>query len=165
MGMHTSLSSHHLTEDVVQRYRKVWWTSYVLDRQMSSLMGLPMAIRDEDISAALPVYANSQSKELVMELHVKLSKIIADILNSTPCLISLKLTTNICVAIYSSEGRKSNKFLASTKRALKSIAAVTSSLNQNFGIPDSGSVAGISRTAAYLQLLHHQVRKLKDLPL
>ena len=83
IGMHTSMSSRHLSDEELQRYRKVWWTSYVLDRQMSSLMGLPVTVRDEDITAGLPVYAQSPSKELVTKLHVNLSKIIADILNST----------------------------------------------------------------------------------
>ena len=62
------------------------------------------------------------------------------------------------IAVYSTEGRLAKKFVTSTKQALKSIASVTDLLKQHFELPDSQSVAGISRTSAYLHLLHHQVR-------
>lgn len=81
-GMHTKMSFRDLSESVVQRCRQVWWTVYMLDRQMSSLMGLPQAIRDEDISAPLPSSSKSPQKKIALELHVKLSRLIADILNS-----------------------------------------------------------------------------------
>ncbi len=61
-------------------------------------------------------------------------------------------------AVYSTEGRLARKFLTSTKQALKSIADVTNLLKQHFELPDYRSVAGVSRTSAYLHLLHHQVR-------
>ncbi len=76
------MSSLDLNEALVQRSRKVWWTVYMLDRQMSSLMGLPLAIRDEEVSALLPKFPNQSQKNAGLELHVKLSRVIADILNS-----------------------------------------------------------------------------------
>lgn len=144
-GMHTQMSSLDLNDSLVQRSRKVWWTVYMLDRQMSSLMGLPLAVRDEEVTALLPKFPNQSQQSAGLELHVKLSRVIADILNT----------------VYSTEGRLARKFLTSTKQALKSIADVTNLLKQHFELPDYRSVAGVSRTSAYLHLLHHQVR-LKD---
>jgi proline utilization trans-activator len=80
--MHTQMAHHGWSESRVQRCRKVWWTVYILDRQMSSLMGLPLAIRDEDVSAPLPVFPNQSQRNIGLELHVKLSKVTAKILNS-----------------------------------------------------------------------------------
>ena len=54
----------------------------MLDRQMSSLMGVPLAVRDEDVSAPLPTFPNQSQKSIGLELHVKLSRVIANILNS-----------------------------------------------------------------------------------
>lgn len=81
-GMHTSMQTQGLDENFVQRSRKVWWTVYVLDRQMSSLMGVPLAVRDEDINASLPTFSGSAQKASAMELHVKLSRVLSQILNS-----------------------------------------------------------------------------------
>ena len=82
--MHTDMQSQYVSGPIVQRCREIWWTVYVLDRQMSSLMGLPMAIRDEDISAGLPSFPSSPQKSKALEMHIKLSRVIAQILNSKP---------------------------------------------------------------------------------
>lgn len=80
--MHTRMASQELDETEVQRSRKVWWTAFMLDRQMSSLMGLPLAVRDEDVSAPLPAYPGQPQKAVAMDLHVQLSRVIANIFNS-----------------------------------------------------------------------------------
>lgn len=54
----------------------------MLDRQMSSLMGLPSAIRDEDISAGLPSYPDSTQKATALEIQIMLSQVLAQITNS-----------------------------------------------------------------------------------
>lgn len=81
-GMHTNMQDEGLDQNYVQRCRKVWWTVYILDRQMSSLMGVPLAVRDEDISASLPTCSGTLQQALALELNVKLSRIISQILTS-----------------------------------------------------------------------------------
>lgn len=147
-GMHTNMQVEGLTEQHVQRCRNVWWTVYVLDRQMSSLMGVPIAVKDDDISAYLPTFSGSLLKSQALELNVKLSGIIAQILNT----------------VYGLEGRLNRKFISSTKKALKEIASVTDQLKKSFDFPPNGS-SGISRIAAHLQLLHHQCVVLATRPL
>ncbi|RMZ77412.1 hypothetical protein DV738_g4369, partial [Chaetothyriales sp. CBS 135597] len=148
-GMHSPMSHHGWTRSAVQRCRKLWWTVYILDRQMSSLMGVPLSLRDEDITAPLPEFPNHSQRSIGLELHVKLSSLIAEILNT----------------VYSNEAHLAKNFISNTKQALKSIAAVTGLLRQHFELPDLRSVAGISRTSAYLHLLHHQCIVLTTRPL
>ncbi|KAH8672613.1 fungal-specific transcription factor domain-containing protein [Tricladium varicosporioides] len=148
-GMNTNMRAQGLEDKYVERCRKVWWTVYVLDRQMSSLMGVPLAIRDEDISASLPTFSGSPQKTLALEIHVKLSRVIAQILNT----------------VYGVDGRLNRRFMSSTKAALKSIASVTDQLMRSFELPSGESMAGISRLSAYLYLLHHQCVVLATRPL
>lgn len=53
-----------------------------MDRQMSSLMGVPMAIADESISAELPTFAGQPQRSTAMDIQIKLSRVLAQILNS-----------------------------------------------------------------------------------
>ncbi|KAL6241345.1 hypothetical protein RBB50_011818 [Rhinocladiella similis] len=139
-GMHTNMQDVGLDQEYVQRCRNVWWTVYILDRQMSSLMGVPVGLRDDDISASLPAFSMPSQKSLALELNVKLSGILSQIMNS----------------VYGTEGRLGRTFISSTRNALKAMAGVTDQLKKSFDLPASGSVSGISRLSAHLHLLHHQ---------
>ncbi|RDW76925.1 hypothetical protein BP6252_04978 [Coleophoma cylindrospora] len=149
LGMHTSMEKQGLGDHFVQRCRNSWWTVYVLDRQMSSLMGVPLGVQDDDVAAFLPTFPESRQRTLALEIHVKLSRIISQILTT----------------VYGRDGRLSRKYLNCTKTALKNIATVTDQLNQHFDIPVSTSMAGISRLSAYLHLLYHQCIVLTTRPL
>ncbi|THX16393.1 hypothetical protein D6D17_02751 [Aureobasidium pullulans] len=136
-GMHTDMQSQHIPEHHVRRCRNIFWTVYILDRQLSSLMGLPTSIRDEDISAELPYDPLKSQKAMALDIQVKLSRVIAKIANN----------------VYGPEGRLDVRYVANTKDALKDIASVTDQLHRSFDIMHD---AGVSRLAAYLHLLHHQ---------
>lgn len=64
--------------------------------------------------------------------------------------------------MYGLEGRLDRKFISSTKKVLKAIAGVTDQLKKSFDLPPSRSATGISRIAAHLHLLHHQVSICKE---
>jgi proline utilization trans-activator len=81
-GMHTDMPVADLGEPVVQRCRKIWWTVYILDRQMTSLMGLPQNIRDDDITCRLPNFPGSTQRTAALDMQIKLSRIYADISRS-----------------------------------------------------------------------------------
>jgi proline utilization trans-activator len=81
-GMHTDMPIADLGEPVVQRCRKIWWTIYILDRQMTSLMGLPQSIRDDDISCQLPDFAGSAQRTAALTMQIKLARIYAEIARS-----------------------------------------------------------------------------------
>ncbi|RFU34083.1 hypothetical protein B7463_g2248, partial [Scytalidium lignicola] len=148
-GMHTDMPIRHLGEALVQRCRKIWWTVYILDREMTSLMGLPQAINDNDVHAPLPTFLGSVQRTQTLNLQIKLSQIIADI-NST---------------IYGIDGRLNTQFLLSTKAALASMANLADELRHLLPMPLDKTISGVSRLTAYIHILYHQCIVLATRPL
>jgi proline utilization trans-activator len=148
-GMQTDMRNQGLDELHVERCLNVFWTVYILDRQMSSLMGVPLALKDSEISTPLPTFAGAPQKSMALQLHVRLSKTIAQILNT----------------VYGSEGRLTKRFIQSTKSSLKSIAEVTVQLRETFEELRGQNSGGVSRLAAHLDLLHHQCVVVTTRPL
>lgn len=106
-----------------------------------------MSIRDEDISTDLPKFPQAPMKEKALRLHIILSNLIAEVVNT----------------VYGIEGRLGPEYLVNTRNVLKKLAALTDNLNESFHIPMTGSLAGLSRLSAYLHLLHHQVSLIRAL--
>ncbi|POS75227.1 hypothetical protein DHEL01_v206381 [Diaporthe helianthi] len=150
-GMHTDMPVVHLGEPHVQRCRRIWWTVYILDRQMTSLMGLPQSIQDGDVHCRLPVYQGSPKRTASLDLHIKLARLIAEVNNT----------------VYGANGKPNKNFLLSTKAALEHIAVLASELTQTLPLRlDQGqSVDGVSRMSASLHLLYHQCIVLATRPL
>lgn len=78
-GMHTDMPLQHLGENLVERSRRCWWTAYVLDREMTSLMGLPQSIHDDDVSPQLPHFSGSSHRVAALTMQIRLSRSIASI--------------------------------------------------------------------------------------
>ncbi|KAL4880748.1 hypothetical protein BJY04DRAFT_207920 [Aspergillus karnatakaensis] len=149
-GMHTDMPVQHLGEAVVQRCRKIWWTIYVLDRQMTSLMGLPQSISDSQIHHQLPSFPGSPQKVVALGMQIRMCQIIAEI-NST---------------VYGTDGRLNRKFLLRTKAALASTTDLASDLQRSFDLQlDKSTISGVSRMSAHLHLLYHQCIVLATRPL
>ncbi|KAJ5514652.1 Transcription factor [Penicillium fimorum] len=146
-GMHTNMPVEELGHDMVQRSGKIWWTIYILDREMTSLMGLPQSINDRYVQTQLPTFADP-SETMSLGMHIKLSQIIAEV-NST---------------IYVANGRINRTFLLSTKSALANIAGLADELRESFPL-HLDPVKGVSRTSAYLHLQYHQCIILATRPL
>lgn len=91
-GIHTDIQSCHHSESVTERCREVWWTVYVLDCHLSSLMGVPPALAEQDISAQLPSFAGFSQKSLALSIHVRLAKTTTLILRSKCC-----VSPNFCI--------------------------------------------------------------------
>jgi hypothetical protein len=78
-GMHTNMPVEELSELVVQRCRKTWWTVCILDRQMTSLMGIPQSIRADEMTCQLPDFTGSPQRRAALEMQINLSNVYADI--------------------------------------------------------------------------------------
>ncbi|KAJ5263252.1 hypothetical protein N7478_010857 [Penicillium angulare] len=139
-GMHTQMPVEYLGEHLVQRCRKIWWTVYILDREMTSLMGLPQSLSDEHINTLLPSFTGSLQRTAGINMHIKLSRIIAEISGT----------------VYAIDGRLNRNFLIRTKSALASIAKLADELHTAFPLHLDQSSSGVSRISAYLNLLYHQ---------
>ena len=81
-GMHTDMPIADIGDVTVQRCRKIWWTVFILDRQMTSLMGIPQSMRDDEITCRLPTFPTSPQRAAALDMQIKLSRIYADIARS-----------------------------------------------------------------------------------
>lgn len=104
-GMHTKIHSQDMDSTRSERCHHVWWTIYILDRQISSLMGVPMGIPEEQIEAGLPTFPGQPQKSMGLEVQIKLSKVLAQVLHSLvdPSItiwIPILLTLNTCSCIW-----------------------------------------------------------------
>ncbi|KAK1720120.1 fungal-specific transcription factor domain-containing protein [Colletotrichum acutatum] len=81
-GLHREPLRNQLNDSEANRLRCVWWTLYILDRKMSSLMGAPNSIQDSDITVQLPRSDPVVHKYKALGIHVVLSQLLAKVLNS-----------------------------------------------------------------------------------
>lgn len=81
-GLNRDLDGHGQLRPDSHRLRSAWWTLYILDRKFSSLMGAPSSIQESDITVPLPDPQQSTQKATALDMHVKLSRLIARIINS-----------------------------------------------------------------------------------
>ena len=77
-GLHINMPTVQLGDRYVERCRRAWWTTYILDHEMTLLMGLPMAIRESDVTCPLPAFSGSKERVATMDMQVKLYKILAN---------------------------------------------------------------------------------------
>ncbi|OAG42695.1 hypothetical protein AYO21_02978 [Fonsecaea monophora] len=117
-GLHSDMKSQYISTSLVQRCRKLWWTVYILDQQMSALMGAPAAVAEESIAAPLPDFPKSPQRLAALDFQIRLNKLLARVLNT----------------IYGPEGSFKEGFLASAKDTLKSLASLTDLLNTSFSV-------------------------------
>jgi proline utilization trans-activator len=72
-----------------QHRLKLWWTVYILERRLSSLMGTPPLLDDEeDISVPLPDSIGTSghaSASKILTLHVTLSQVLGKAVRSLSC--------------------------------------------------------------------------------
>uniref|UniRef100_L2FIM9 Zn 2cys6 transcription factor n=1 Tax=Colletotrichum fructicola (strain Nara gc5) TaxID=1213859 RepID=L2FIM9_COLFN len=148
-GMHTDMPIMELGPELVQRCRKIWWTVYVLDRQMSSLMGLPQSTLDEGVYCQLPSYSGSVQRTTALSMQIKFARIIAEI-SST---------------VYGTTGRLNKRFVLGTKAVLQSIVSVADELRTSFPLHADERFDGISRLSAHLHLSYYQCIVLATRPL
>jgi hypothetical protein len=78
-GMHTDMPVDQLGDHIVERSRRIWWTVYVLDREMTSLMGLPQSVHDDDIHPALPHFGGSTQRVAALHMQIRLCRSIASV--------------------------------------------------------------------------------------
>ncbi|KAI0425319.1 hypothetical protein F5Y09DRAFT_335067 [Xylaria sp. FL1042] len=148
-GLHTDMGTEGFSEELVERSRRAWWTVYILDREMTSLMGLPQSNYDHGVYPQLPSFLGSPQRTAALSIRIKISRIMAKI-NDT---------------VYSPQGQKDRKFLLSTKAALSDIAGVADELRLSFPVERETAGHGLSRISGHLHLVYHQCIILATRPL
>lgn len=100
-GMHTRLadSKDHIGERLAERCTNIFWTIYILDRNLSSTIGVPPSLHDADIRNVLPSPDSAPQRIAVLSLHVKFSRLISRILSGKPSLFARKSTNMACIGL------------------------------------------------------------------
>ncbi|KAJ5005160.1 putative transcriptional regulatory protein [Colletotrichum sp. SAR 10_66] len=101
-GMHTDMPTQVLGEAYVERCRRIWYTAHILDREMTSLFGLPPSIHDDYVQCQLPTYSGSSQRTAALRMRIKLSEVIGSINRK----------------VYGRDGRLNNKFMLGTKTCI-----------------------------------------------
>ena len=78
-GLHTQLPERELGAATVARCQNIWWSLYIMDRHVSSSLGLPMTTQDSDITTLIPSGMNS--RDITFSLEVGLSRMLSYILS------------------------------------------------------------------------------------
>lgn len=81
-GIHRHVPEQLCGPELSSRCRTIFWVVYMLDREFSALIGAPSSIRDEDITVRLPAEMDSSVEHNNLTLHVRLSRLMAQILTS-----------------------------------------------------------------------------------
>ncbi|KAF4458267.1 transcriptional regulatory [Fusarium albosuccineum] len=138
-GYHRDLVGNQDTNTDVSRYRSVWWTLYILDRKFSSLIGAPSSVHDSDISVPLPKPHPSTQKSCALDMHVRLSRLLAKVLGTVYCI----------------DGKLNSSFLKNIQATVRELAGLATELNASSELKLGGSEP-ISRISATLNLCYHQ---------
>ncbi|WXC67653.1 hypothetical protein SNK03_013468 [Fusarium graminearum] len=146
-GLHRDIVGEFSDDAEVDRYRNAWWTLYILDRKFSSLMGAPSSVQDSDISVPVPGQLAGSRKSNALDMHIKLSRLIAKVLNT----------------VYGIDGRLDDSFPKNTLTILKELAALAAEWNSYPDLKLDGQ-GPVSRVSATLNLCYHQCIVLATRP-
>ncbi|KAH7009725.1 hypothetical protein EDB80DRAFT_412636 [Ilyonectria destructans] len=142
-GLHTDMQPNEVGEQLVHRGRCIWWTVYALDRRLSSIMGVPDSIRDEEITAKFPLIEDDTAMTALL-IHFRISRLLGNVIST----------------VYSSHQEVKKAFVATTRTVLTGIGDLAEEL-----IPFSDRGFGeISRVSAHLNLAYHQCIILTSRP-
>lgn len=142
------------------RCRNLWWTLYVMDRHVSSSLGLPMTAQDNDITTVLNPASAGSRRDATLSLHVKLSYLCSTILT---CKILYNpdskhgLTLFLRQAIYKNEKTELGSFLEKTRAILKTMTNYAREIEETVHPKTSNSVETMPKGTRYITLLYHQV--------
>ncbi|KAJ5116279.1 hypothetical protein N7456_000627 [Penicillium angulare] len=148
-GLHTDLPEEELGFKTVNRCRNVWWTLYVMDRHISSSLGLPMTIQDNDITTVLNSTRGGSRHDATLCLHVKLSYLFTSILSS----------------IYKNEKTELGTFLEKTRTILQTMTVYAREIEEIVHPKNSASVETMPKGTRYITLLYHQCVMIATRPL
>lgn len=160
-GLHTELPEDELGIKTVTRCRNLWRTLYVMDRHISSSLGLPMTTQDSDITASLNPNRNGSRHDATLNLHVKLSYLFSTILTCKdhPFTLLSDETSNMdeLIAIYRNDKTELHVFLEKTRSILQMMTVYARDIEEIVSPQPSNSVETMPKGTRYITLLYHQV--------
>ncbi|KAE8401210.1 fungal-specific transcription factor domain-containing protein [Aspergillus pseudonomiae] len=129
--------------------RNIWWTTYILDRQLSVMVGAPCSIQDSEITCSLPSSYDASERGTLLTVHVKLSRIMGDIIKS----------------VYTADSKQRRSFIATVQSVLRDIADILREIENVSARTAHPTLRTVSTTTNHLFLLYHQCIILATRPL
>ncbi|ETS76562.1 hypothetical protein PFICI_11949 [Pestalotiopsis fici W106-1] len=84
MGLNRKHDASRISPTEFSHRSKLFWTAYVLDRKLSSLIGVPPRLHDDDIGLPKPSLAAALTvSETIMAFHIDLSSRLGEILQGS----------------------------------------------------------------------------------
>lgn len=161
-GMHTALPEDELSSDIVIRCRNLWWNLYNLDRYISTSLGLPMSVSDNDVRTLVNTPHMNARENTTLGLQVKLSHLLEVISSSkSKCGIyhSSRHRRLTPIAIYKNEKTQLVVFLESTRSILHTMAGHAQEFENiiQTNLPSLVETETMPRGTRLVTLLYHQV--------
>ncbi|KAL0931493.1 fungal specific transcription factor [Colletotrichum truncatum] len=148
-GLHRHMPPEQVEPRYAQRCNTVFWSAYIIDREFSTLVGAPTSIRDEDVTTKLPSELSDTPEAAALELHIRLSRLMATILNG----------------VYGVDRNFDGSLLIETQSVLHKLAAVSKHLNSYMETSLQGADIRTSKIATSLILSYHHCVVLTTRPL
>ncbi|GAW22081.1 hypothetical protein ANO14919_116160 [Xylariales sp. No.14919] len=147
-GLHREPIGSNPPDEDEKRRCAVWWTTYILDRRFSSLLGAPNSIRDEDITVPLPDSERNGHSAKAMGLQVALARLYA----------------RVSSTIYGNDMHLEADYIINAREVLNNMTEFAFDLEKTFGMRFDDD-RPISRVSATLNLYYHQCVILSTRPL
>ncbi|KAI1622281.1 hypothetical protein EDD37DRAFT_610708 [Exophiala viscosa] len=112
------------------------------------MIGVPSSVQDADVTCPLPGVDDHSQRGTVLNINVKISRLMTQILNS----------------VYSVE-RLSRPFVKTVQSVLRNMAAIAPEMDSVGKSAAYGTVGAVSTVAAHIQLSYHQCILLATRPL
>ncbi|KAF9888460.1 hypothetical protein FE257_008567 [Aspergillus nanangensis] len=129
--------------------RNIWWTAYILDRQLSAIVGAPVSIQDTEVTCSLPFSYDTSSAAPFLTMNAKLSRIVGNILSS----------------VYTASAGQSRSFISTVQSILIDMAAVLKDVDDISARNNHPSLRTLSTSNSHLSLTYHQCIILATRPL
>ncbi|KJK66218.1 fungal transcription factor regulatory middle homology region [Aspergillus parasiticus SU-1] len=140
-GIHRHVPEELGGLELSQRCRTVFWVVYMLDREFSALMGGPNSIRDEDITVRLPAEVASTVENTNLTLHVRLARLMAQILTT----------------VYGVDSASKGALIRDIQSILHALADLSHDITEFLDNSFHGMVGRGSKMAVRLMLAQHHV--------
>ncbi|KAB8279511.1 hypothetical protein BDV30DRAFT_201731 [Aspergillus minisclerotigenes] len=148
-GIHRHVPEELGGLELSQRCRTVFWVVYMLDREFSALMGGPNSIRDEDITVRLPAEVASTVENTDLTLHVRLARLMAQILTT----------------VYGVDSASKGALIRDIQSILHALADLSHDITEFLDNSFHGMVGRGSKMAVRLMLAQHHCVVLTTRPL
>lgn len=142
LGLNRKHDASRISHTEFTHRSKLFWTAYVLDRKLSSLIGVPPRLHDEDIGLTRPSLATAtNTSEIIMAFHIDLSSQLGDVLQ----------------VIYGPGAARQlgSKFVHAIQSVLKRQSDGSKMLQENLKLNFSTLVVHETRAVASLHVLHN----------